>query len=498
MQPHQLPPELEENHHAPSTLTVEGPALRLSPGHLARVEGWGMAVHCIAHCYQPENVEGIRAVFDLARETGRTVCLRGGGNSYGDAAIVQDGIVLDLTRMDRVLEWDPETGIIEMQPGVTIQKMWKYIIADGWWPPVVSGTMFTTIGGCAAMNIHGKNNYKAGGFGEHITEFDFLTPGGDLITATPDDNKELFYSAISGAGLLGVFTRIRMQMKKVYSGLLSVEAFDTKNLQEMAIEIEARADRMDYLVGWIDCIADGRALGRGIVHAARYLAPGEDPRPVDSLNISSQELPDTIMGIVPKALLHHFMSPFINNMGVRLINSAKFHSSKLQPHSWVHYQSHGAFAFLLDYVPGWKLAYRPVGLIQYQSFIPKETAVKAFEAIIRTTHRHGLPPYLGVFKKHRPDIFLLSHAVDGYSLALDFRVTPENRGRLWNLAAKLDEIVLEAGGRFYFAKDATLTPANVRRFMGEEKLNRLRELKQQYDPEHLLQTDLSRRLFPEL
>jgi FAD/FMN-containing dehydrogenase len=452
-----------------------------------------MAVDCVAHTYQPEDKDGIRAVFDLARRSGRPVCLRGGGNSYGDAAIIHDGIVLDLTRMDRVLAWDPETGIIDMEPGVTIQKMWKYIIADGWWPPVVSGTMFTTVGGCAAMNIHGKNNYKVGTFGEHILEFDFLTSNGERHTVT-----ELFHSAISGAGLLGVFTRIRMQMKKVYSGMLSVEAFDTANLQEMADEIEARTDRMDYLVGWIDCVADGRGMGRGIVHAARYLNPGEDPRPSDSLNIGSQELPDTLLGVIPKALLHHLMSPFINNIGVRLINSAKFHSSKLQPHSWVHYQSHGAFAFLLDYVPGWKLAYKPVGLIQYQAFIPRDTAVKAFEDIIRTSHRHGLPPYLGVFKKHRVDRFLLSHAVDGYSLALDFRVTPANRGRIWNLAAQLDEIVLNAGGQFYFAKDATLTPENTRRFLGDEKINRLRELKQRYDPEHLLQTELSRRLFPEI
>ncbi len=496
MTPHSMPPEVVEDHHHPSTLQVDSQSLRLSPGHLARVEGWGMAVDCVAHTYQPEDIDGIRAVFDLARRTGRSVCLRGGGNSYGDAAIIQDGIVLDLTRMDRVLNWDPETGIIDLEPGATIQKMWKCVIADGWWPPVVSGTMFTTVGGCAAMNIHGKNNYKVGTFGEHILEFDFLTPDGQVTTVSRDE--DLFHSAISSAGLLGVFTRMRIQMKRVYSGLLSVEAFDTRNLQEMADEIELRTEKMDYLVGWVDCVADGRSLGRGIVHAARYLLSGEDPRPADSLNIGAQELPDNVLGVVPKAMLHHIMGPFINNVGVRLINSAKFHSSKLQPHSWVHYQSHGAFAFLLDYVPGWKLAYKPVGLIQYQAFIPKETAIPAFENILRTSQRAGLPPYLGVFKKHRPDRFLISHAVDGYSLALDYRVTPDNRGRLWNLAAKLDEIVLEAGGRFYFAKDATLTAENTRRYLGEETVNRLRELKQRYDPAHLLQTDLSRRLFPEL
>ena len=117
-------------------------------------------------------------------------------------------------------------------------------------------------------------------------------------------------------------------------------------------------------MGWVDGMVDGRKLGRGIIHSARYLNKGEDIRPADSLNIGAQLLPDKLFGLMPKALLPHFMGPFINNLGVRMINSAKFHSSKLQPHSVIHYQSHGAFAFLLDYVPGWKLAYRPAGLIQ--------------------------------------------------------------------------------------------------------------------------------------
>ena len=287
-------------------------------------------------------------------------------------------------------------------------------------------------------------------------------------------------------------------MKKVYSGLLSVEAFDTPDLAAMAREIDMRADKADYLVGWVDCLADGKKLGRGIVHSAKYLRAGADPRPADTLNIGAQVLPDKILGVIPKSLLHNFMSPFINNIGVRFINAAKFYSSVLQPRSWVHYQSHGAFAFLLDYVPGWKLAYRPVGLIQYQAFIPKESAIAAFEEILRVSQRASLTPYLGVFKKHRPDDFLLSHAVDGYSLALDYRVTQKNRQKLWELTGRLDEIVLAAQGRFYFAKDATLSPANVRRFLGDERLDSLRQMKQKCDPANILQSDLSRRLFPEL
>ena len=107
----------------------------------------------------------------------------------------------------------------------------------------------------------------------------------------------------------------------------------------------------------------------------------------------------------------------------------------------------------------------------------------------------GEVPLLGVFKRHRTDAFLLTHAVDGYSLALDFRITRKNRGRVWALAAELDRLVLDAGGRFYLAKDSTLRRETYRRTLGAEPERRFAALKRACDPEGLLQTDLARRLF---
>jgi hypothetical protein len=99
---------------------------------------------------------------------------------------------------------------------------------------------------------------------------------------------------------------------------------------------------------------------------------------------------------------------------MQAINAAKYHAGNLRSHA--HLSSHAGFHFLLDYVPDWKRAYDPYGLIQYQSFIPKETAEAAFAEQIRLCQKRGIVPYLAVFKRHRPDPFLMTHAVDGYSL----------------------------------------------------------------------------------
>jgi FAD/FMN-containing dehydrogenase len=198
---------------------------------------------------------------------------------------------------------------------------------------------------------------------------------------------------------------------------------------------------------------------------------------------------------VPKSIIWLFMRPFMNNPGTTLINTAKYWAGHLGG-SKRYRQPHAAFHFLLDYVPDWKNSYGPGGLIQYQPFIPKETAEDAFAEILRVCQRHGLPNYLTVFKRHRPDDFLLTHGLDGYSLAMDFRVTPARKPRIAALARELDEIVLAANGRFYFAKDSTLRPEVAAAYLGDETIAQFKTLKQRCDPNNLLETDLWRRVFP--
>ena len=462
---------------------------------LESLKGWGGAVGSAAYVYRPSTIEQLKEAFALARSAGRKITLRGAGLSYGDASLGRENIVIELTRMNRILAWDPRTGIITCQPGVTIEQIWRHVIEDGWWPPVVPGTMYPTLGGVLAMNIHGKNNFAAGPIGEHVCSFDFLAASGEELHVGRETDHELFHSIVGSFGMLGVFTSITLKMKKVYSGDLDVKVYVPNNLHELFQVYEERLPESDYLVGWIDAFATGRALGRSVVHQANYLKPGVDPLPAQSLRVQHQDLPDTIMGLVPKSIVWLFLRPFTNPLGMQFVNYAKFLSSKISPKKQMR-QAHAAFAFLLDYVPNWKRSYGTSGLIQFQSFVPKENAERVFRQQIELSQREGLVPLLAVFKRHRPDQFLMTHAVDGFSLALDFKVTPHNRTRLWALTSKLNQIVLDAGGRFYMAKDATLTPEAFRQFLGDESLRKFLSLKKRFDPNNMLESELSKRLVP--
>lgn len=458
----------------------------------SQLENFGHSLKSSCYRIQVRKTDDIYEAFQLAKREGLTVTARGTGLSYNDVSLNSGGIVLDMTGMDQILEWDPATGVVRCESGVTLEKLWKKVEPDGWWPPVVSGTMKTTLGGCLSANIHGKNNFQKGTIGEHVTEFTAMLPTGALVTCSPEKNADLFYAMISGLGMLGVFTTITMQMKRVHSGLISVDARPVRNLREHLSDLLENAPHYDYIVGWLDTVQGGKNLGRGQIHAANNLKEGEDPNAHETMKLSYQHLPDRLFGVMPKSMLHYFMNPFLNNLGVWGINTAKYVAS-LRTHTFR--QSHAEFHFLLDYVPDWERSFGRGGLIQYQSFIPKETAEDAWREMIQLSHQRGLPSYLGVTKRHRPDKFLLTHAVDGFSLAMDFRVTDGNRARLSEQLQEFDKIVLAAGGRFYFAKNSETSAESTRAFLGEETIAKFKKLKKRCDPNGLLESDLYRRIF---
>jgi len=351
--------------------------------------------------------------------------------------------------------------------------------------------MFPTLGGLVAMNVHGKNNYRAGTFGEHVLDFDLVTPQGTLLRCSRTEHPELFFAAIGGMGLLGAVTRIRMRLKHVESGYLRVEPVPCRSLSEMLSEFHAGLETSDYSVGWIDGLSTGRGLGRGLIHRANYVAANEVPDAQASLQPANQHLPGTIYG-VPAGQIWRLMRPMMHPLGVRLTNEAKYRLSQFEGRK-KYLQSHVAFAFLLDYVPDWRLAYGANGFIQYQVFIPAATAEATLAGILSHCQARGLPSFLCVLKRHRPDDFLLSHAVDGWSLAMDFPVG-RRREDLWRLTTELTRMVVGAGGRFYFAKDSVLAPVDVEQSYGRDRLDRFRALKAQTDPDNILTSELWRRI----
>ena len=460
------------------------------------VRGWGMAVGGRAHVLRPTSAEQVAGAFSQVRAQGGSIALRGSGCSYGDAALLTGGRVLDLSGMKRILAFDPVAGVARVEPGVTIRELWKHTISYGWWPKVVPGTSAVSCGGAAAMNIHGKNNFAMGTFGESVRSFVLLTPEGQTLHCSREQNADVYFAAISGFGMLGCFLELEIELKRVHSGRLNVSAIVARDLAHNLQILEDMRGEADYLVSWLDLHSSGRELGRGVMHRADQFGPGEDPEGLRYFDPALQDVPTTMFGVVPKGWLWPGMWAATHLGQVKWINWAKMKAGPREAKHSPYRQSHGAFHFLLDYVPRWQWMTKPGGLIQFQPFVPQATGELVLRTVIEECQKAGMVPYLGVLKRHRPDPFLMTHAVDGYSLAMDFAVSVvrSKRQKLWRLCQRLADVVLDAGGRFYYAKDAILMESSFAKVHGEDAVQRFRALKNRLDPQRLLQTDLARRL----
>ncbi len=464
--------------------------LRTSAGWRV-LDGFGGSVRALSRSVCPTSVDELAQVFAAARAEGLAVSFRGAGRSYGDASLNSGQLAVDGRGMRRILAFDPATGVLEAEGGASIADVWRHTLPAGWWPAVVPGTMFPTLAGCASMNIHGKNCFKVGPFGDHVLELDLLTAAGERKTLSREREPELFLAAIAGLGLLGAVTRVKLELKHVDSGQMRVRPIVVRTLEHMFDTFVERMPDSDYLVGWVDCFASGPALGRGLVHQANQLSSAEDPLGRESLALSRQDLPPAIFG-VPKSLLWMLLKPFTNDTGWRFVNSVKYAVPERVDKDGTYRDSHAGFAFLLDYVPDWRLSYGAAGFIQVQLFVPDANARQAFSEALRLCQKRGVISYLAVFKRHRADDYVLSHGLDGWSLALDFKV-PRDAHKLWDVAADLTRLVLEAGGTYYPAKDQVVDARSFARAFGE-RFTRFRELRRRMDPDGLFGNDQARRL----
>jgi FAD/FMN-containing dehydrogenase len=391
-----------------------------------------------------------RALADAAGR-GLTVVHRGAGLSYGDAALNEGGAVIDTTALGRSTHLDPGRGVLRASAGATVEDAWKATVAAGWWPSVVPGTMKATLGGCAAMDVHGKNHVRQGSFGEQLDSLTVLEPGGSTRELSATSDSSAFADVLGAQGLTGTILDVTLRLQRIHSGFVEVTTWALPTLEAALETLEARGAQASYCVAWVDC-ASGKAAGRSLVSFADDLPP--DHRLAGKgLTLADQLFPDRLAGFFPRHWAWHAMRPLVWGPGLRVLNAGRYLSSRLRSGSRA-FQSYAHFHFLLDLIPDWKRIYRPHGFVQYQMFVPSQAASFALAEAIRLQQATGCVSTVAVLKRHRAGRFAAPYAMNGYSLALDFPIRPRQGRALDGLCRSLDALRREVGGRIYAAKDA--------------------------------------------
>jgi FAD/FMN-containing dehydrogenase len=378
---------------------------------------------------------------------GATILPRGLGRSYGDSCLNDGGLLLDATGLDRLIDFDPTTGVLRCEAGLSLAAILDLMVPRGWFLPVTPGTKFVTVAGALANDIHGKNHHRAGTFGHHVRRFELVRSDGRRMVCSPQENEALFRATIGGLGLTGFITWVEFTLKPITSERIDRESIKFSSLGEF-LELTRNSDeRFEYTVAWIDCLASGPRLGRGIFFRGNH-ATGSDGRPKPG---RPQRLS------VPLYAPNFVLGP----LTVRSFNTLyyKRQRRKLVTDS-VHYDP---FFYPLDAVGHWNRLYGKRGFLQYQYAVPAERGIEATRNILTRIAESGEGSFLAVLKEfgNSPAAGMLSFPMRGMTLALDFA----HRGAsTLALLDRLDAIVLAQGGRLYPAKDARMSAASFQTF----------------------------------
>jgi FAD/FMN-containing dehydrogenase len=371
----------------------------------------------------------------------------GNGRSYGDSCLNDGGTLLHTRRLDHYIEFDATTGVLRCEAGVQLAEIIALALPQGWFLPVSPGTRFVTVGGAIANDVHGKNHHVAGSFGEHLRAFELLRSDGQRLLCTRAHNADWFAATVGGLGLTGLVTWAEIALRRVPGPWLATQSIRFDGLADFfTLSAESAAD-FEYTVAWIDCLAGGRALGRGLFSRANHAMPAT-PKRVRA----------------PRQRKLPFAPPFslVNALSLRAFNTLYWHRQfGRRRDATSHYES---FFYPLDAISNWNRMYGPRGFLQYQCVLPPTVAPEATAELLGRIRRSGSGSFLAVLKQfgERAPVGWLSFPRPGTTLALDFPI--DAAGKAFALLDQLDEVVAGAGGAVYPAKDARMSGANFRQY----------------------------------
>jgi decaprenylphospho-beta-D-ribofuranose 2-oxidase len=447
-------------------------------GRRTFLTGWGRTAVTAATVTAVRSADDVAGL--LAARSSRGLLARGLGRSYGDAAQSAGADVVDMTGAAEVLAADLEGAEIEVEAGISLDRLMHLFVPLGLFVPVTPGTRYVTVGGAIAADIHGKNHHRAGTFSQHVRWLDLLTADGTVRRVSPEQDAELFWATAGGMGLTGVILRARVAMTPIESARLLVDTDRTPDLDALLTLLTETDQEYDYSVAWIDCVTTGRRMGRSVLTRGRFARQEELPsrQQADPLRYAAgvrMSAPD----IFPSGLLNRATVAAFNEVWYRTSPARRRNESQSIP----------AFFHPLDGVGSWNRIYGRRGFVQYQFVVPfgQEEALR--EAMVRIS-ASGTASFLAVLKRFGPgNPGPLSFPTSGWTLALDI---PVGGSALAGLLDGLDELVAGAGGRIYLAKDSRARPEVLARMYPE--LDRFRAVRHRVDPDGVFTSDLARRL----
>lgn len=408
------------------------------------LSGWGRYPVLEARKLAPRSIEDLR---DMVMAEPSLIA-RGNGRAYGDAAINQ-GATVETRHLNHMLAFDEENGLLTAEAGVQLGDIIDAFLPRGWFPMVTPGTKFVSLGGAIAADVHGKNHHVDGSFRSCVDWVDLMGSDGKITRCAPGD--DLFDLTLGGMGLTGVITRAAIRLRVVETAWMSQVTHPAPNLRA-AMDIFETHQNATYSVAWIDCLATGEDAGRSLIMLGEHAVPedlrdlSKDQRanPFDSPRKGRKTVPFDVPGFA------------LNRFSVRAFNALYYWAGKRKTGPRI--VDWDSYFYPLDAILDWNRIYGRKGFAQFQCVLPLATAEPGMRTLLDAISGEGAGSFLAVLKRFGAQDSAFSFPMEGYTLALDFPITPKTL----RLLDRLDQITIDHGGRFYLAKDSRMSAATFK------------------------------------
>lgn len=436
---------------------------------LKKLTSWGRINKDPQKVFFPKSLQEIKYILNKVKSSNSNVLAYGKGRSYGETCLNSDGYIVKTTLLNKVIDFDINTGIIKCEAGITLAELIKIILPRGFFLPVTPGSKFVTLGGAVANDVHGKNHIHSGSFGCFVESFSLFRSNSDEnIVCTRNENKDLFFATIGGLGLTGVIEWVEVKLKKINSSYLSLVNEKFLGIDQFIEKTEYYDNQYEYVVAWVDCF--NKKGIRGIITAANHI------------NDSNIEIKNRKFLRIPI----DFPSFVLNNISIKIFNYFYYYYHLLKPKfSTVYFDE---YFYPLDNIKDWNKMYGKKGFYQYQFVIPMSAKkeLKLIFDLIRTKKQGSFLAVLKIFGSKKSG-GLISFPEEGYTLALDF---PNKGDKTLELFKEIDQIVKSCGGSLYPAKDSRKECAEIIK----NKTN-FKNFAQNIDP--IIQSNFSKEFFNE-
>ena len=431
---------------------------------MTQISGWGRYPKIeaqVVECHSDQE-------YLEASQSSTDIICHAAGRSYGDSALNAE--VIKTTQNNAFLDFDEDTGLLYCESGATLAEIIEVFVPRGWFLKVTPGTKFVTVGGAIASDVHGKNHHIKGCFSNGVESLELLLPNGEVVVCSANDNQDFFQATCGGMGLTGVILRAKISLQKISSQYVNQKTIKCENLEAMFRGFEQVATA-SYSVAWIDCLASGSELGKGLVMSGEFSDDGD-------LGLPKQK---------QSSLPFEFPRWVLNPLAIKAFNWLYF--NKVKKGISNQRVSLDTFFYPLDHISGWNKMYGRKGFLQYQFILPLENSLDGMKQILTLIGNSKLGSFLAVLKLYgESNDNWLSFPMKGYSLALDFKYQP----KLLPLLDKLDQIVMKCGGRIYLAKDARVNKSVFQ--AGYPKIEEFRSFRKKHGLDKTYNSIQSKRL----